>query len=116
MTTEATEATLSIPLEEIPEGTKRAYLVDAREIVVCRVKQGVHALDNICSHAFARLSEGRLRGNRLICPLHGASFDIRDGRVLGAPATRPLAVHAARISGDRIEIAVRPEAAGRFTL
>lgn len=111
-----TEATLSIPLEEISEGTTRAYMVGAREIVVCRLKQGVHALDNICTHALARLSEGRLRGNRLICPLHGASFDIRDGRVLGAPATRPLAVHAVRISDDRIEITVRPEADGRFTL
>jgi nitrite reductase/ring-hydroxylating ferredoxin subunit len=102
-----TETTLSIPLEEIPAGTMRAYTVDSREIVVCRVKHGVHALDNICTHAFARLNEGRLRGTRLICPLHGASFDIRDGRALGAPATYPLAVHAARIAEDRIEVTVR---------
>jgi nitrite reductase/ring-hydroxylating ferredoxin subunit len=104
-----TEATLSIPLEEIPIGTMRAYTVDSREIVVCRVKHGVHALDNICTHAFARLDQGRLRGNRLICPLHGASFDIRDGRALGAPATYPLAVHAARIVEDHIEVTVRAE-------
>jgi nitrite reductase/ring-hydroxylating ferredoxin subunit len=100
------ETTFSIPLAEIPEGTMRAYSVGEREIVVCRVKDAIHALDNICTHAFARLSEGRLRGTRLMCPLHGASFDIRNGRA-HAPATRPLAVFPVRIVGDTIEITVR---------
>jgi nitrite reductase/ring-hydroxylating ferredoxin subunit len=54
------------------------------------------------------LSEGRLRGTRVICPLHGASFDVRDGRVLGAPAERALAVHELRIVGGIIEIALEP--------
>jgi nitrite reductase/ring-hydroxylating ferredoxin subunit len=49
-----------------------------------------------------------LRGTRLICPLHGASFDVRDGRVLGAPAARALATHGVRVDGDRIEITVTP--------
>ena len=76
---------------------------------LCRtIGDGVFALDNICTHALARLSEGRLRGTRLICPLHGASFDVRDGRVLGAPATRPLATHALRIVDGGIEISVAP--------
>jgi 3-phenylpropionate/trans-cinnamate dioxygenase ferredoxin subunit len=46
------------------------------------------------------MHEGRLRGNRLICPLHGASFDCRSGAVLGAPATSPLATFAVRVSDD----------------
>jgi 3-phenylpropionate/trans-cinnamate dioxygenase ferredoxin subunit len=99
---------LSIPLTEIPEGTMRPYPVADREIVVCRTKHGIYALDNICTHAFARLHEGRLRGNRLICPLHGASFDIRDGRA-SAPATKPLAVFPVHIVGDRVEVAVHAE-------
>jgi len=111
----STETTLSIPLEEIPEGTMRSYSVGDREIVVCRARDGIHALDNICTHAFARLNEGRLRGTRLICPLHGASFDIRDGSAR-APATRPLAVFPARIVGDTVEITVRRAEPGRLTL
>ena len=71
-----------------------------RAIVVCRTKDGVTALDNVCSHAYALMHEGRLRGNRLICPLHGASFDCRSGAVLGAPATSPLATFTVRVSDD----------------
>lgn len=101
-------AAITVALSDVPEGKMHALAVDGRELIVCRTKDGVYALDNICTHAFARLNEGRLRGNRLICPLHGAAFDVRDGRALGAPATRPLATHAVNRVGDRIEISLAP--------
>lgn len=110
------ENSLSIPLSEIPAAGMHACTINGREIVICRTRDGIHALDNICTHAYARLSEGRLRGNRLICPLHGASFDVRDGSVLGAPATRPLATHALRVSEERIEVIVAPADAKPFAL
>lgn len=97
-------------VEAVPEGRMRACVIAGREIVVCRTKDGVHALDNICTHAFARMHEGRLRGVRLICPLHGASFDVRDGKVLGAPAAQPLAVHRVRERDGHIEVALDPDA------
>jgi 3-phenylpropionate/trans-cinnamate dioxygenase ferredoxin subunit len=97
---------VSIPMSEIKEGTMNARTVDGREIVVCRTKDGIYALDNICTHAYARLNEGRLRGNRLICPLHGASFDVRDGRALGPPAMQALPTHPLQVSGDQVDITV----------
>ena len=102
------EIVLSVPLADLPAGSMRACESQGREVVVCRTKDGIYALDNICSHAHARLSEGRLRGTRLICPLHGASFDVRDGRVLGAPATRPLATHGVRVDGDHVDVTIAP--------
>ena len=100
----------SIPLAELPEGSMRACQVEGREILVCRTKVGIFAVDNICTHAYARLNEGRLRGTRLICPLHGASFDVREGRVLAPPATRALATYAVEVVGDRVEVTVPPGA------
>lgn len=91
---------------DIAEGKMRAVQVAGRDVVVCHGKEGWFALDDICSHAYARMSEGRLRGCRLICPLHGASFDVRDGSVLGAPATTPLAVHRLRIVDGQVEVAL----------
>lgn len=82
--------------------------VGERSIVICRSKEGWHALDNICTHAFAKMHEGRLRGFRLICPLHGASFDCRTGAVLGAPATAALTTFPIRLVGDGVEVAVPP--------
>lgn len=100
----------ALAADALAEGKMHRCTVDGREIVICRSKEGLHALDNICSHAFARMDEGRLRGMRLICPLHGASFDIRDGRVLGAPATLPLPCHRVRVVDGQIEVSVDPSA------
>ncbi len=102
----------ALPLREVPRGQMRTCVLGGREIVVCHTKQGVFALDNICTHAHARMNEGRLRGTRLICPLHGASFDVSDGRVLGPPATLPLPHHPLRVVDDFVEVAVA-HSAGR---
>lgn len=93
-------------LSELPVGTMRAFMVNGREVVVCHTREGLFALDNICTHAHARLCEGRLRATRLVCPLHGASFDIRDGRPLGPPAVVPLPTHQVRVLEDAIEVSV----------
>lgn len=96
-----------LKLAELAVGGMRACMVGGREILLCHTREGVFALDNICTHAEARLCEGRLRATRLVCPLHGASFDIRDGRALGPPATVPLPVHSVRIVDGTIEVALR---------
>ncbi|MBS0393775.1 MAG: non-heme iron oxygenase ferredoxin subunit [Proteobacteria bacterium] len=94
------------PLAELPPNSMRAFTVGHRTVLVCHTRDGVHALDNLCTHGEARLDEGRLRGTRVICPLHGASFDCRNGAVLGAPATVPVASHAVRIVDGWIEVAL----------
>lgn len=94
------------PAAELAEGKMKGVVIEGRDVVVCRSKEGWHALDNVCTHAYAKMDEGRLRGVRLICPLHGASFDCRTGAVLGAPATVPLQVHAVRVVDEHVEVAL----------
>lgn len=95
-----------LELTELPLGAMRACTVAGRELLICHTPAGLFALDNICTHAEARLCEGRLRATRLVCPLHGAVFDVRDGRVLAPPAECPLPTHALRVRDGVIEVAV----------
>ena len=96
----------ALTLAEIPLGSMRPVTLSGKEIVICHTREGVYALDNICSHAHARMCEGRLRATRIVCPLHGASFDIRDGKVLGPPATQPLPIFQVRVVDGTVEVAV----------
>ena len=95
-----------LELAAVPLGSMRACTVGTREIVVCHTRAGLFALDNICTHAEARLCEGRLRAMRLVCPLHGAAFDVRDGRVLAPPAACPLRTYPVRMRAGVIEVAL----------
>jgi 3-phenylpropionate/trans-cinnamate dioxygenase ferredoxin subunit len=96
----------ALPLADIPQGGMRPVTLNGREIVICHTREGVFALDNICSHAHARMCEGRLRATRIVCPLHGASFDIRDGKVLGPPAVQPQPTFQVRVVDGTVEVAV----------
>ena len=80
--------------------------VGDREVLLCHLAEGFFAIENDCSHARARLSEGRLRGHRVHCPLHGAGFDVRDGSALTRPAVRPVASYPVRVEGDDVLVAV----------
>lgn len=95
----------ALPMADLAPGAMRCIELGSEPVLLIHTKDGtIHAVHNICSHAFARMDEGRLRGNRLICPLHGASFDVRTGAVLGAPATSPLRSYPVRVVDGHIEV------------
>ena len=79
-------------LSDLTDGEMR-FFEDVGEygVVVCRVDGRLHAVVDNCSHADTPLSEGRLRGPIVTCPLHGAQFDVRDGTHLGPPAWEGVA-------------------------
>jgi 3-phenylpropionate/trans-cinnamate dioxygenase ferredoxin subunit len=97
---------------DVPRGRMLEVMVGSRNILLCHTREGWFAVDNVCTHADAKLSEGRLRKARLICPLHGGSFDCRTGAAIGGPAVLPLGSYAVRLSGDNVEIAIAPQPAG----
>lgn len=89
-------------LVDLPEGSmRRVEGLGPHGVVICRVAGEVRAFDDNCSHRDARLSEGRLRGNVVVCPLHGARFDVIDGRHLGPPAATPIVVRRVEVVDGR---------------
>ena len=62
-------------------------------VLVCRVAGRLYAVENNCSHRDTPLSDGRLRGALITCPLHGAQFDVRTGAHQGPPAFAPIACY-----------------------
>lgn len=95
-----------IETEALPQGKARCFEVGEHQILLCHTREGFFAVHNICSHAYARLDEGRLRGTRIICPLHGAAFDVRDGSVKGAPAFEALRSYPVRVVEGRVEVSL----------
>ncbi len=81
-------------LSDLDDGDMRCFRdLGEHGIVVCRAGGKLYALDDNCSHADTPLSEGRLRGHNLVCPLHGAGFDVRDGSHSGPPAWEGVPWH-----------------------
>ena len=58
-----------------------------KQLALYRIEGEFHASDNVCTHAYALLSDGYLEDGCIECPLHQAKFDIRTGQAMCAPAT-----------------------------
>ncbi|MGN6358347.1 MAG: Rieske (2Fe-2S) protein [Novosphingobium sp.] len=93
-------------LAELPMEGKQVVRVGRSPILLCRTEEGIFALRNECSHAYAELDCGRVRDGWIMCPLHGARFDLETGEALKGPATEPVETFAVRLAGETIEVAV----------
>ena len=69
---------------------KVSISLEDREILVCRVDDQYFALSTRCTHSAWPLVNEPIEGMEIICTLHGARFDIRDGCPSGGPASKPL--------------------------
>jgi len=92
--------------DEIGPGQGKAVDVAGKRIAVFNVGGTYYAIDDSCTHRGGPLSEGILEGNEVICPWHGAIFDVNSGAVLGAPAPKGVQKYNVRVSGAEIEIEV----------
>ena len=88
---------------DIPEGEVRVVMcATGRSLAVSNIEGDLFAIDNVCTHDDGTLGEGRLRGNRVICPRHGAAFDARTGRALTLPAVRGVSAYDVTVDGDDV--------------
>jgi nitrite reductase/ring-hydroxylating ferredoxin subunit len=68
----------------------RGFEVGGERVAVFRTPEGIYALDDICSHEYALLSEGEVWDGEVYCPKHGSRFALATGAVTGFPATDPV--------------------------
>jgi len=64
-----------------------------------------YAIHDICTHDGGPLVEGELQGDVIVCPRHGARFDVRTGAVRSLPAYRPVPTYRVKVEGEDILIA-----------
>jgi len=91
-------------VEELKEGERLFIEIDEKPIVILKIKGQYYAIADVCSHDDGPVGEGVLEGFEIICPRHGARFDIRTGRVIALPAFVDIPAYPVRQVGDQIEI------------
>lgn len=76
--------------DEIRPGEKRIVEVDGELVVVVNLDGQFYAFDDVCTHDGGPLGEGKLEDGQIVCPRHGAHFDVRTGAALTLPAFEPV--------------------------
>jgi 3-phenylpropionate/trans-cinnamate dioxygenase ferredoxin subunit len=87
-------------MERIPDAAKlalkelRSFVIDGEAIAVFRkAEDSFYTFADACTHDGAPISDGSTEGDLVVCPRHGAKFDMRDGSVQRMPASSPLEIY-----------------------
>ena len=86
---------------DLAPGERLFYDFDEETIILFNVNGEYYAIADLCSHDDGPLADGKLDGYSVECPRHGACFDIRNGKVLQLPATKPIPSYQVKVeNGD----------------
>lgn len=91
-----------MPEDELPDGSMRLVAADGATIGLYRCGGTLYAIEDRCSHDDGPLCEGEWDAAtcEVVCPRHGARFDLRTGAALTLPAYLPVESYPVRVRDD----------------
>ena len=94
--------------DDIAPNSAQRFDVDGHRIAVVRLGDDVYAIGDRCTHADVSLAEGEIDPDEctIECWKHGSQFDLRTGKPLSLPATKPTPTYEVRIVDGRVVVEV----------
>lgn len=92
-------------LADLPDGGSKLVEVDYVRVALFNLEGNIFAIEDVCTHDGGPLVEGEVtNGCEVVCPRHGARFDIKTGEALSFPAFEATNTYEVKIDGDDILI------------
>jgi nitrite reductase/ring-hydroxylating ferredoxin subunit len=111
-----TDWTPAVPDADLPIEKAIRATVEGTELFLFRAADRIYAMNDRCTHVGGPLHRGRVNARAaqptVICPLHGSTFWLSDGRVIRGPATLPQTVYDARVNEGMVEVRSKQPATG----
>lgn len=97
---------------DLEEGQTKVMIVNGYQLVIGKHKQQIYAFENRCPHQGKELVNGLLRRGQIICPHHGARFDLVTGASQGEHTTVGIGTFHTRILGGEVEVLLPQQGGG----
>ncbi len=97
------------PASELPNGERLFLEIESRAIVIFNIGGQLFAIGDVCTHDDGPLGDGDLEGYNIVCPRHGAEFDVRTGKVMQMPAVVDIPAYPVRVVDGMIQVGIPKE-------
>lgn len=91
-------------VNDIPPGERLFYEFAEETVIIFNVDGRYYCIADVCTHDSGPLEDGELEGHEVVCPRHGAKFDIRSGQATCMPATEPVPSYRVEVRGEHIYV------------
>ncbi|MGZ9224385.1 MAG: Rieske (2Fe-2S) protein [Anaerolineales bacterium] len=97
------------PANELPNGERLFVEIEGKPIVIFNIAGQFFSIADVCSHDDGPVGEGDLEGYNIVCPRHGAEFDVRTGKVISMPAVVDIPAYPVRVVDEMIQLGIPKE-------
>jgi len=97
------------PASELPNGERLFVEIGDKPIVIFNVAGQLFAIGDVCTHDDGPLGDGDVEGHHVVCPRHGAEFDIRTGKAISMPAVVDIPAYPVQIREGNIFVGIPKE-------
>ena len=94
---------------ELPNGERLFVEIEGKPIVIFNIADQFFAIGDVCTHDDGPLGDGDLEGFNIVCPRHGAEFDVRSGKVMQMPAVVDIPAYPVRVVDGMIQMGLPKE-------
>jgi 3-phenylpropionate/trans-cinnamate dioxygenase ferredoxin subunit len=97
------------PVAELPNAERLFVELEGRSLVIFNIAEQFFAIGDICSHDDGPVGEGDLEGYNIVCPRHGAEFDVRTGQAVQMPAVVDIPAYPVKVVDGMIQVGIPRE-------
>lgn len=92
--------------DELSDGDRKSLILDDIPALLLRLGGNYYCIEDVCTHDGQPLTDGAIEDCSIVCPRHGAKFDLKNGAALCMPATEPVQTFVVEIRDDGIYVKV----------
>ena len=97
------------PVAELPNGERLFVDLGDKPIVIFNIAGQLFAIGDVCTHDDGPLGDGVMEDHNIVCPRHGAEFDVRTGKVMSMPAVVDIPAYPVQIRDGNIFVGLPKE-------
>ena len=97
------------PVSELPNGERLFVELGDKPVVIFNIAGQFFAIGDVCTHDDGPLGDGDLEGYNIVCPRHGAEFDIRTGQAVQMPAVVDIPAYPVAVRDGMLFIGLPKE-------
>jgi 3-phenylpropionate/trans-cinnamate dioxygenase ferredoxin subunit len=92
------------PADQITVGERLFVELGGKSIVLFNLAGKLFAIGDVCSHDNGPVGDGEIEETEIICPRHGARFDISTGKATSLPALVDIPAYPVRVVEGMVQI------------
>ena len=97
------------PASELPNGERLFVELGDKPVVIFNIAGQFFAIGDVCTHDDGPLGDGILESFNIVCPRHGAEFDIRTGQAMQMPAVVDIPAYPVKVMNGFIQVGLPKE-------